>query len=101
MKKGTMALLIPFYNTGCHVYLVKDGDIWEDLGTFDSSITTFEYFDFIEVDFSSNLVSADIFTKKKVKKYKRLQIVLDNDKPEPFGLVGVTKTFTFGNYAKR
>ena len=101
MKKGTMALLLPFYNTGCHVYLVKDGDIWEDLGVFDSSITTFEYFDFIEVDFSSNLVSADIFTKKKMKKYKRLQIVLDNEKPEPFGLVGVTKTYTYGNYAKR
>ena len=101
MKKGTMALLIPFYDTGCHVYLVKDGDIWEDLGRFDSHITTFEYFDFIEVDFSSNLVSADIFTKKKVKKYKRLQIVLDNDEAEPFGLVGVTKTYTFGNYAKR
>lgn len=101
MKKGTMALLLPYYQTGCNVYLVKDGDIWEELGRFDTSITTFEYFDFIEVDFSSNLVSADIFTKKKVKKYKRLQIVLDNDKPEPFGLVGVTKTYTYGNYAKR
>lgn len=101
MKKGTMALLIPYYHTGCQIYLVKDGDIWTDLGRFDSTITTFEYIDFIEIDFSSNVVSADIFTKKKVKKYKRLQIILDNNEPEPFGLVGVTKTYTFGNYAKR
>lgn len=101
MKKGTMALLIPYYHTGCQIYLVKDGDVWTDLGRFDSTITTFEYIDFIEIDFSSNVVSADIFTKKKVKKYKRLQIILDNNEPEPFGLVGVTKTYTFGNYAKR
>ena len=101
MKKGTMALLIPYYHTGCQIYLVKDGDVWTDLGRFDSSITTFEYFDFIEVDFSSNVVSADVFTKKKIKKYKRLQIILDNNEPEPFGLVGFTKTYTFGNYAKR
>lgn len=101
MKKGTMALLIPYYHTGCEIYLVKDGDVWTYLGRFDRTITSFEYFDFIEVDFSSNVVSADIFTKKKVKKYKRLQIILDNNEPEPFGLTGVTKTYTFGNYAKR
>lgn len=101
MKKGTMALLIPYYHTGCEVYLVKDGDVWTYLGRFDRTVTSFEYIDFIEIDFSSNVVSADVFTKKKVKKYKRLQIILDNNEPEPFGLTGVTKTYTFGNYAKR
>ena len=101
MKKGTMAILVPYYKTGVEIYLVKDGDVWQYLGKFEKTITTFDYFDFIEVDFTSPQVTVDKFTKKKIKKYKRLQIVLENNDPEPFGITGVTKTYIFGNYAKK
>ena len=37
---------------------------------------------------------------KKIKKYKRLQIVLENDEAEPFGVIGITKTYSIGNLAK-
>lgn len=101
MKKGTVAVLIPHYKSGCEVTLVKDGDISEKLGSFDSSMTSFEYVDFSAISFSSNAVATDVFTKKKIKKYKRLQIILENKNPEPFGITQIVKTYTFGNYAKR
>lgn len=101
MKKGTSIVLVPYYSSGCDVTLVKDGDVYEELGRFSSSVTSFEYIDFSSFSFSSNAVAADVFTKKKIKKYKRLQIILENNNPEPFGLVKVVKTYTYGNYAKR
>ena len=39
--------------------------------------------------------------KKKIKKYKRLQFVIENNEPEAFGIVSVIKSYTIGNYAKR
>lgn len=101
MKKGTVAVLIPHYTTSCEVTLVKDGDIFEKLGTFKAGMTTFEYIDFSAFSFSSNAVAVDVFTKKKIKKYKRLQIILENKNAEPFGITQIVKTYTFGNYAKR
>ena len=101
MKKGTMVTLVPHYKSGCEITLAKDGDVFEYLGSFDSDLQTFEFIDFTRFTFSSNAVAFDNFTKKKIKKYKRLQIQIENNKPEPFGLTQITKTYIFGNYAKR
>lgn len=101
MKKGSMVTLVPHYRSGCEITLAKDGDVFEYLGSFDSDLQTFEYIDFNRFTFSSNAVAFDNFTKKKIKKYKRLQIQVENNKAEPFGLTQITKTYIFGNYAKR
>ena len=101
MKKGSMVTLIPHYRSGCEITLAKDGDMFEYLGSFDSDLQTFEYIDFSRFTFSANAVAFDGFTKKKIKKYKRLQIQIENNKAEPFGLTQITKTYIFGNYAKR
>ena len=101
MKKGSMITLVPHYRSGCEITLAKDGDVFEYLGSFDSDLQTFEYIDFLRFTFSSNAVAFDNFTKKKIKKYKRLQIQVENNKAEPFGLTQITKTYIFGNYAKR
>lgn len=101
MKKGSMVTVVPHYRSGCEITLVKDGDRKEYLGSFDSDIQTFEYIDFSRFTFNANAVAFDEFTKKKIKKYKRLQIQVENNKAEPFGLTQITKTYTFGNYAKR
>lgn len=101
MKKGSMITLVPHFRSGCEITLVKDGDIFEYLGSFDSDLQSFEYIDFSRFTFNSNAVAFDAFTKKKIKKYKRLQIQVENNNAEPFGLTQITKTFTFGNYAKR
>ena len=101
MKKGSMVTLVPHFKSGCEITLAKDGDFFEYLGSFDSDLQTFEYIDFSRFTFSANAVAFDNFTKKKIKKYKRLQIQVENNKAEPFGLTQITKTYIFGNYAKR
>lgn len=101
MKKGSMVTLVPHFRSGCEITLAKDGDIFEYLGSFDSDLQTFEYIDFSRFTFSANAVAFDVFTKRKIKKYKRLQIQIENNKAEPFGLTQITKTYTVGNYAKR
>ena len=101
MKKGSMITIVPHYKSGCEITLVKDGDVRQYLGSFDADLQTFERIDFRRFTFSANAVAFDKFTKKKIKKYKRLQIIVENNKAEPFGITQITKTYTFGNYAKR
>lgn len=101
MKKGSMVTIVPHYKSGCEITLIKDGDVYEYLGSFDADMQSFESIDFLRFTFSSNSVAFDKFTKKKIKKYKRLQIQVENNKAEPFGLTKIVKTYTFGNYAKR
>lgn len=116
-KKGSMVVLTPSAHTGCYVTLVKNGDEFQELGYTSTAIFSFADVDFgygHEEDpeylpsageerfiFSSNAVAYDRFTKKKIKKYKRLQIIVGNNKPEPFALTKVVKTYEMGNYAKR
>lgn len=101
MKKGSMITIVPHYKSGCEITLAKDGDVFEYLGSFDADMQSFESIDFSRFTFSSNAVAFDKFTKKKIKKYKRLQIQVENNKAEPFGITKIVKTYTIGNYAKR
>lgn len=117
-KKGSMAVMTPFSHTGAYVTLIKNGDEYQELGYQNTSIFSFEDVDFgygheddpeytpealaeARFIFSSNSVAYDRFTKKKIKKYKRLQIIVGNDRAEPFALTKVVKTYDMGNYAKR
>ena len=107
-KKGTMVVLTPYSHTGCYVTLVKNGDEFQPLGYQNTAIFSFADVSFSSDDdgnglfvFNSNAVAYDRFTKKKIKKYKRLQIIVGNDRPEPFELTKVVKTYDMGNYAKR
>lgn len=107
-KKGTMVILVPQAHTGCYVTLVKNGDEFQELGYQNTAIFSFSDVNFgtdekenPQFIFSSNAVAYDRFTKKKVKKYKRLQIIVGNDMPEPFALTKIVKTYEIGNYAKR
>lgn len=101
MKKGSMITLVPHFRSGCEITLVKDGDVFQYLGSFDSSLQSFENISFLNFTFNANAVAVDVFTRKKIKKYKRLQIQVENNNAEPFGITQITKTYTMGNYAKR
>jgi len=60
--------------------------------------------DLIEIErkFSeSSLIPSEMMLKKKCKKYKRLQFVVRNNEPEPFGVDEIVKSYTLGNYAKK
>ncbi len=64
------------------------------------------YFDFSDVDFEdftfNTFEETDIVFKKKVKKFKRLQIALYSDeKAKPFGIYSLTMAAKIGNYYKK
>lgn len=88
-KKGTMITVSPPMQTSCQVTIVKDQYEEYYVGRFNGST------------FALSHGVYDAFTKKKIKKYKRLQFVIENNEAEPFGVVSVIKTYTIGNFAKR
>ena len=101
-KKGCLVTLKPFTRSSATIYVSKDGNPRQMLrgGTMD--ILDWEDIDFDRFTFNTNDSPQDIFFKKKAKKYKRLQIIVENDTVnEGFGILQIVKTFTIGNYAKK
>ena len=100
-KKGSMLTLLPYDRTSAKVTLVKDGGQPIELGIFYADILNWEMIDFDRFTFNTNETAQDAFFRKKVKKYKRLQITVKNEEIyEPFGVLGITKTYSVGNFAK-
>ena len=100
-KKGSLITLLPYNRTSAIVTLSADGDRVFTLGIFYADIHTWEMIDFTRFTFSANEAAQDDFFNKKVKKYKRLQITVENKAIyEPFGLLKITKTYTLGNFSK-
>lgn len=65
-------------------------------------IMNFEDIDFERFTFNTDDSPQEIFFRKRVKSYKRLQIIIRNEEPsEGFGVYQITKNFIFGNYGKR
>lgn len=100
-KKGTLLTMQPFERTSAKAYLYRDGDLYAELGTYLADIHTWTAVDFTRFTFNSNNAAKDAFIRKKVGKYKRLQIVVKNDAIyEPFGVLGITKTYVVKNFSK-
>lgn len=100
-KKGSLLTLLPYDRTSAKITLYKDGGEPIELGIFYADIFNWELIDFDRFTFNSDDTAQDAFFKKKVKKYKRLRIVVKNDAIyEPFGILGITKTYSVGNFSK-
>lgn len=100
-KKGNLVMLEPAIHTSAKVSLIKDGTKMFSLNTFYYDIFDWANVWFANFSFRSDLTPRDDFVKKKVKKYKRLQIVVENDGLyEPFSIISITKTYFYGNFAK-
>lgn len=100
-KKGNLVTLLPQEQSSCWVELNKDGEKLISLDKFYADIFDWALVDFERFPFSSSITARDDYFRKKVKKYKRLQIIIRNDALfEPFGILGITKTYTVGNFAK-
>lgn len=100
-KRGSMVTVVPHAHSTFHITLMKDGDGKYYLGSFRADRLMFESIDFSKFTFSTNAVSTDVFTKKKIKKYKRLQIIIESKDPEPLGITNVVKSYTVGTLAKK
>ena len=88
-KKGTMVTVAPPMQTSCQVTIIKDAHDHIYVGRFSGGV------------FALSDSVLDGFTKKKVKKYKRLQFVVENNEAEPFGILSLVKSYILGNFAKR
>ena len=101
-KKGCLVTLKPYARSSGTIYVSKDGNLRQELRRGTMDIFDWNNIDFDRFTFNANDNPQDIFFKKKVKKYKRLQIIVENDAlNEGFGILQIVKTFTVGNYAKK
>ena len=101
-KKGCLVTIKPYTRSSGTIYVSKDGNPRQMLRRGLMDILAWDDIDFERFTFNTNDSPQDIFFKKKVKKYKRLQIIVENDGVnEGFGILQIVKTFTVGNYAKK
>ena len=103
LKKGNAVTLKPYNRSSAEILFRTDKDAvaWHGAeGTMD--IFDWEDIDFARFTFNSNDAAQEIPLNRKVKNYKRLQILVKNDAVnEGFGVFAITKHFVSGNFAKR
>ena len=103
LKKGNAVEIKPYSRSGAKILFRTERDPtgWQaEEGTMD--IFSWEYIDCARFTFNSSQAPQTIPFRRKVKNYKRLQIIIRNDAVnEGFGVYGIVKHFVTGNYAKR
>ena len=101
-KKGSVATIRPYAHTSAELYINVDDTKLISIGKQYGDMLVFDDVRFDRFTFVSNDSPFDMFFKKKVKKYKRLQFILKNNViDEPFMIEAISKTYTIKGYAKR
>lgn len=101
LKKGCLVVLSPYERSSGQVYFSIDGNYEKFVAQNTMDIFNWENLDFERFSFNSNESPQEIYFNKRVRKYKRLQIIIKNDAiNEPFGIHEIIKTYTIGNYSK-
>ena len=86
-KRGSLVAVMPMSDSGVKVYLIPDEKEPIFVG---------------ETDIGNHILPFNYYLRKKVKNYKRLQIVCENESyNDGFGIDEIIKCYTVGNYAKR
>ncbi len=100
-KKGCCVTLSPYKRSSGKVFFVVDGNPEKLVRYENMDIFDWEDIDFERFTFNSNTDPQEIYFNKKVKKYKRLQIIIVNDGiDEGFGIHEIIKTFGIKGYSK-
>jgi len=103
LKKGNAVTLKPYKRSSAKVCFRTDKDAID----WQANTGAIDIFDWTDIDFSRFTFNAndsprEIPFNRKVKNYKRLQIIIRNDGlNEGFGVYGITKHYVTGNFAKR
>lgn len=101
-KKGSFVTIKPYSRSSASCCFRKDNEAERELRYDTMDILDWDYIDFDRFSFNTNDGPKEIYFKKKVKKYKRGQIIIRNNKlNEGFGIFQIVKTFTVGSYAKK
>lgn len=89
-KKGTMVVLYPQSSTGVSVKIRKDNN--DEILVGKATVRSAN---------NEIIAPSDFYLKKKSKKYKRLQIIVENGGyDETFGIDEIIKCYTIGNYSR-
>jgi hypothetical protein len=100
-KKGSMLTVKPYANSSVNIYCSADGQGRELIGSGNSSKGSFSGMSFSSGTFKGSAYPQDKFFNKKKKKYKRLQIIVENaELNQAFGLVEIVKTWYPTRYAR-
>ena len=104
IKRGCCVTIKPYARSSGTVYFRSDRTSGEEKKTASKQmdILDFSDIDFERFTFNTDDSPQEIFMNRKVKNYKRLQIIARNSEVnEGFGIFQITKHFVVGNYAKR
>ncbi len=104
IKKGCCVTIKPYARGGATVYYRTDrtggGEKWANTKLLD--MLDFNDIDFERVDFGNKDEAQEIFLNRKVRNYKRLQIICRSNAPgEGFGIFQITKHYVAGGFSKR
>lgn len=101
-KKGCLVVLAPFSASGCNVYYAVDSSADKLVRYSTMDITSlFDFVDFSRLTFNAGTGPREIYFNKKQRKYKRLQLVFENNEVnEGFGIYKIVKTYTVNGYSK-
>ena len=101
-KKGTVVSFKPCEKMSADLYYVKDGKTKVYMG----SLVISDGIDFTDIDFTNFVFGAEdelneLYPNRKVKKYKKLQFILENNKvDESLGIINLVKSFTVNGFVK-
>lgn len=99
-KRGCGVLLKPFTRSSAEISVLCDSG-GRKLKDLYADIFDWTYIDFTRVEFSANPAVRILPFNTKVKKYATIQFIVKNETlGESFGVIGIEKAYTFGNYKK-
>lgn len=104
LKRGCCVTIKPYARSSAEVYIRADrtGGHEKKVAGKPMDILDFSDIDFERITFNTDESPQEIFLNRKVRNYKRLQIIVRNREPnEGFGIFQITKHYVTGNYAKR
>ena len=104
LKRGCCVTIKPYARSSAEVYIRADRTGGHEMRVAGKpmDILDFSDIDFERITFNTDESPQEIFLNRKVKNYKRLQIIVRNQEPnEGFGIFQITKHYVTGNYAKR
>ena len=104
IKRGCCVTIKPYARSSGTIYFRSDrtGGEEREVAKKDMDILDFTDIDFERFTFNTDDSPQEIFLNRKVKNYKRLQLIVRNaEVNEGFGIFQITKHYVIGNYAKR
>jgi len=104
IKRGCCVTIKPYARSSGTVYFKSDrsGGEARQVTAKPMDILDFTDIDFERFTFNTDDSPQEIFLNRKVKNYKRLQLIVRNSEVnEGFGIFQITKHYVIGNYAKR